>query len=324
MAIQPSHDELWPELPLAAWQPTYDTLHMWTQIVGKLRLSLAPHLNHWWQVPLYLSARGLTTSPIPYGERFFEIVFDLTGHNLFVHESSGRTKALPLVSRSVASFYDELQLALRALDLDTHIWPVPVEFPETIPFDEDQQHATYDPLWANRCFRVLLQADAALKEFSARFQGKQSPVHFFWGSFDLASTRFSGRPAPERPNADRINREAYSHEVMSFGFWPGTPGASDAAFYAYAVPEPPGFAAAQISPAQAAYSEPLHEFLLPYDQVRREAAPRERILEFCQSAYDAGASLGHWDRANLDRPPLPTLRGPGAEEHPPLHPGAGP
>ncbi len=319
MAHSRSHEESWPELPIEAWGSTCDTLHMWTQIVGKTRLALSPFLNHWWQVPLYVSARGLTTSPIPYGERFFEVIFDLNGHNLFIHTSEGRTKALPLLERSVASFHEEYFRALRALDLDVHIWNMPVEVPDPIPFDEDEEHASYDPLWANRFFRALLQADALLKRFASGFQGKQSPVHFFWGSFDLAGTRFSGRPAPPRPGADRINREAYSHEVASFGFWPGRSGVCDAIFYAYAAPEPGGFASAKAAPASAGYLEPLREFVLPYEQVRRSATPGEDVLAFFQSVYEAASSAG-WDKQALDRLPRPAQAAKGGGEHPPVHP----
>jgi hypothetical protein len=293
--------EAWPELPLAEWLGTRHTLHMCTQVVGKVKLALAPSQNHWWQVPLYVTPRGLTSGPVPYGERSLELTFDLVDHELVIHTSEGRLKALPLLPRSVATFYDEVMLALRALDVEVRIWRMPVEVPEPIPFDEDNLHTEYDPTWANRFWRVLLQTDAALRVFAGDFQGKASPVHFFWGSFDIAYTRFSGRPAPERPGADHVTREAYSHEVMSFGFWPGGGVVDDAAFYAYAIPEPDGFSAARVAPAAARYVPELSEFILPYGAVRTSAAPRDALLAFFRSTYDAGATLGGWDRDALER-----------------------
>lgn len=310
----------WPALALADWQPTCETLHMWTQIVGKVRLALSPPMNHWWQVPLYVSARGLTTSPIPYGDRTFEILFDFVEHDLYATASDGQRKAMPLVSRPVSDFYAELMKLLAAMGIDVHIWRVPVEVPDPVPFDEDRVHASYDPEYATRFWRVLMESDEVLKEFAGRFQGKQSPVHFFWGSFDLAQSRFSGRRAPERPGVDRITREAYSHEVASFGFWPGRAGVSDAVFYAYAAPEPPGFRETRVRPAAAFYHPQLSEFLLPYESVRQSRSPRETLLDFCQSTYDAAATLGGWDRASLDREPKAAPVGPGASEHPPEHP----
>jgi hypothetical protein len=291
----------WPALPLSEWRATRDTLHMWTQIVGKVKLALAPPQNHWWQVPLYVSARGLTTSVMPCGDGTVEILFDFVDHDLIVTASDGRVKAMPLVPRSVASFYQELIAVLRALDVKAHIWPMPVEVREPVPFDRDEVHASYDPDFANRFWRILLQADAALEAFAGRFQGKQSPVHFFWGSFDLAGTRFSGRHAPERPGADRITREAYSQEVMSFGFWPGGDVVEEAAFYAYAAPEPAGFREASPRPDDARYVPELGEFILPYRAVRESGAPRETVLEFFQQTYEVGSTLGRWDRSALDR-----------------------
>ncbi len=316
-------EESWPPLPLDAWRDTRDTLHMWTQIVGKVRLALAPHLNHWWQTPLYVSARGLTTSAIPYGDLSLELRFDLVDHNLRVETSDGRRRVLPLVPRTVRSFYEELMSALHALDVDVHVWRMPVEVQDPIPFDEDEEHDAYDAEAAHRFFRVLARCDQVLKAFAGRFVGKQSPVHFFWGSFDLASTRFSGRPAPERPEADRITREAYSHEVLSFGFWPGGVTQAGAAseepvLYAYAAPEPAGFRDAAVEPAGARYDPSLANFLLPYELARTSAAPGETVLAFCESVYDAGARLGRWDRAALDARPLPG--GPGADEHLGVHP----
>ena len=311
--------EAWPALALSAWQPTRDTLHMWTQIVGKVKLALAPPQNHWWQVPLYVSARGLTTAAVPCGDRTMEILFDLVDHDLVVTVSDGGVKAMPLVPRSVASFYLELMSVLRALGVSAHVWPMPVEVRNPIPFDRDEVHCSYDAAAAHRFWRALLQADGLLRTFAGRFQGKQSPVHFFWGSFDLACTRFSGRPAPERPGADRITREAYSQEVMSFGFWPGGEVVEDAAFYAYAAPEPNGFRDANPHPA-ARYVPELSEFVLPYAAIREAEAPRESALDFFQRTYDVGSTLGRWDRASLDRPWTPSA--PRAGAHPPVHPGS--
>jgi hypothetical protein len=293
---------------------------MWTQIVGKVRLALAPSMNQWWQVPLYLSARGLTTSPIPYGERTFDVSFDLLDHNLYIHASDGRRKAMPLVARPVADFYAEFLRLLGALDVDVHVWPVPCEVKDPIRFDEDFVHSSYEPAQATRFFRVLLQSDIVLKEVASRFDGKQSPVHFYWGSFDLAQTHFSGRPAPPRPGADRITQEAYNEEVMSFGFWPGTAGACDAAFYAYASPEPAGFKNRTLGVEGARYDPTLNEYLLPLEAVRASGTPHEAVLGFFQAVYEAGAALGNWDRARLDRIPLPTPAA-SAAAHPPVHPG---
>ncbi len=293
----------WPPLPLAGWRDTCETLQLWTQIVGKAKLAAAPPLNHWWQVTLRVTARGLTTGLVPHGDRGFEATFDLVAGELAVSTTEGRTRSIPLDPRPVAAFHADFLSALRDLDLDLHLWRMPVEIPDPVPFDEDRRHASYDAAAARRFLAALQRAQAALDAFAGRFQGKQSPVHFFWGSFDLASTRFSGRRAPARPGADRVTREAYSHEVMSFGFWPGTAGASDAAFYAYAAPEPDGFPLAPV-PA-GGYHAGLHEFLLPYEDARRAASPREAVLAFFQAAYDAGARLGRWD-PELDRPWRPS------------------
>jgi hypothetical protein len=292
--------ESWPALPLAEWRETRDTLHMWTQIVGKIRMALGPPVNHWWGVPLYVNARGLTTSPIPYDGGVLEMQFDFIAHTLTAQTSAGGVKTLALRPRTVADFYAELMAALRALGVTVKIWPMPVEIPNPIRFDQDRVHASYDPEYANRFWRVLVCADTAFKEFRARFTGKSSPVHFFWGSFDLAVTRFSGRRAPERPGADAMTREAYSHEVISVGFWPGTADI-DAVFYSYAAPEPKGFAQAPVVPAAASYNTQLSEFLLPYESARSELSPREAVLGFAQSTYDAGATLGNWDRKALER-----------------------
>ena len=293
--------ESWPALPLEAWQDTRDTLHMWTQIVGKVRLALSPLINHWWEVPLYISARGLTTSAIPYDRGVCEAEFDFIDHNLVIRTSEGSVKTLPLAPRSVAAFYKEFMAALASLGIKVEIWHMPVEVPNPIAFDQDLQHASYDAEYVTRFWRVLVLVDAIFTEFRSRFIGKNSPVHFFWGSFDLAVTRFSGRRAPEREGADRIAREAYSHEVISAGFWPGGGDVTGAAFYAYAAPEPPGYAQSLVGPKKAFYHPQLHEFLLMYDDVRLDPSPRKALLEFLQSTYEAGANLAKWDRAELER-----------------------
>ena len=274
---------------------------MWTQIVGKVRLALSPPLNHWWQVPLYVNPIGLTTSAIPYDRGIFEVQFDFLHHQLRIQTDSGRSETIPLEPRSVAEFYRVFMDALARLGIRVKIWPVPVEIPNPIPFEKDTQHASYDRAAVERFFRALVLIDEVFKEFRCDFVGKCSPVHFFWGSFDLAVTRFSGRKAPERPGADPITREAYSHEVISAGFWPGSGEITDAAFYAYAAPEPGGFAEGKVSPSQAYYQPTMHEFLLMYDDVRQSAAPAKTLLDFLQSTYDAGANLGKWDRAALER-----------------------
>jgi len=295
--------DAWPALPLSVWTDTYATLHLWTQIVGKVRLALSPRVNHWWEVPLYVSARGLTTSAIPYSKGVFEIQFDFIDHRLDISTSSGETKHMLLVPRTVADFHAELMSTLRTLGIDVHIWNLPSEIPNAIPFDKDFTHGTYDPKYANAFWRILVSTDAVFKEFRSRFIGKVSPVHFFWGGFDLAVTRFSGRRAPDRPGADSINREAYSHEVSSVGFWPGGGDVKGAAYYAYAVPQPAGFDERAVRPPAAFYSKPMGEFLLMYDDVRAAESPRDALLDFCQSTYDAAADLGHWDRAALEKPP---------------------
>jgi len=296
-----ANPESWPGLPLDAWQDTRDTLHMWTQIVGKVRLALCPPINHWWEVPLYVSARGLTTSPIPYDRGILEVEFDFLHHNLVIQTSEGTSKTIPLAPRSVADFYKEFMAALRSLGIEAKIWPMPVEVPNPIAFDRDVQHSSYDREFATRFWRILVLLDTIFKEFRSRFIGKNSPVHFFWGSFDLAVTRFSGRRAPERQGADLITREAYSHEVISAGFWPGGGDIKGAAFYTYASPEPPGFAESPVRPASAFYHPQMHEFLLMYDDVRQSSSPKATLLEFLQSTYESGANLAKWDRATLER-----------------------
>jgi hypothetical protein len=296
--------DAWPALPLSAWADTYATLHMLTQIVGKVRLALSPRVNHWWEVPLYVSARGLTTSPIPYGKDVFEIQFDFIDHRLEVTTSRGEAKSMRLEPRTVADFRAEFFSLLKSLDIDVKIWNMPVEIPSPIRFDQDSVHCAYDPQYAHAFWRILVSVDAVLKEFRARFIGKCSPVHFFWGSFDLAVTRFSGRLAPERPGADAMTREAYSHEVSSVGFWPGGGDIKGAAFYSYAAPTPDGFGDQPVRPAAASYNQQMGEFLLMYDDVRASASPRDALLDFCQSTYDVAADLGHWDRAALERAPI--------------------
>jgi Family of unknown function (DUF5996) len=295
-------ENTWPELPLEAWKDTYATVHMWTQIVGKVRLELSPRINHWWGVPLYVNAVGLTTSAIPYRQRVFEIQFNFLEHKLTIFTCEGEQRAVSLRPQSVAAFYAEFMSVLRSLEIDVHIWPMPVEVPDPIRFDRDTKHASYDPEYAQRFWRILTLVDPVFKEFRGRFLGKHSPIHFFWGSFDLASTRFSGRRAPERQDADSITREAYSHEVISAGFWPGSGDVKSAAFYAYAAPEPPGFKTAPVRPEKAFYSQ-LGEFLLMYDDIRQSTAPQKLLMEFLQSTYEAGANLGKWPRAELERWP---------------------
>jgi hypothetical protein len=295
--------ELWPSLPLEAWRDMYATLHLWTQIVGKVRLALTPPLNHWWAVTLYVHPRGLTTGSIPYGSDSFEVAFDFLDHTLWVRGSTGGMRAMALYPRSVADFYREFLAILRSLGIDVTINSLPQEITNPVPCDEDHEHAAYDAVYATRWWRILAQSDHVLQPFRARFLGKSSPVHFFWGSFDLAVTRFSGRRAPERPGADHMTREAYSHELSSCGFWPGTPGGpvAEPAFYAYMSPELAGFAEADVQPAAASYHRELGEFILPYEAVRSNADPEAALLAFAQSAYEAGATLAGWDRAALER-----------------------
>jgi hypothetical protein len=302
MSVENIASGLWPELPLEAWRDTYATLHMWTQIVGKVRLALSPKINHWWEVPLYVTSRGLTTSPIPYDSGIFEIQFDFIHHRLVIHTNWDVERVIALSPRSVADFYREFMECLASLGIHVKIWNMPCEIPNPIPFDRDTEHASYDPEYANRFWRILVSTDEIFKEFRARFIGKGSPVHFFWGSFDLAVTRFSGRRAPAREGADSVTKEAYSHEVISAGFWPGSGDMKGAAFYAYAAPEPAGFAEAHVRPEAAFYHSQMHEFFLMYDDVRRASSPRTVLLDFLQSTYDAGASLGNWNREELERP----------------------
>jgi hypothetical protein len=296
--------ETWPSLPFEEWKETCATLHMWTQVVGKIRLAQSPMVNHWWHVPLYVTARGLTTSAMPYESSIFEIDFDFIDHQLFIRRSDGALRNLPLSPRSVADFYREVMRTLHELGMKVKIWTMPVEVENPVPFEKDQEHAAYDAEYANRFWRILLQADRVFKEFRSGFIGKVSPVHFFWGSFDLAVTRFSGRRAPEREGADAITREAYSHEVISHGFWPGGGATKAPMFYSYTTPEPAGLSKEPVSPDKAFYSTEMSEFLLPYDDVRQASSPDEALLEFMQSTYEAGARLANWDRAALERKPV--------------------
>jgi hypothetical protein len=300
----PSTD--WPDLPPSGWRDTYDTLHMWAQIVGKTRLALAPMENHWWQVALYVSARGLTTSPMPHGGISVAVEFDFLSHELIIQTSEETRRSFPLAPMTVADFFARYLAALRGLGIDPVIYASPVEVETAIPFGQDSQHAGYDRRAAQDCWRVLLNTQRVMKRFRGGFTGKQSPIHFFWGSFDLAATRFSGRRAPKHPGGvphcpDRVMVEAYSHECSSCGFWPGDGDAQQPSFYAYAYPEPEGYARRVVEPAGANYDLKAREFLLPYATLRTLPKPDEMLLRFFQTTYEAAADLGHWDRAALDR-----------------------
>lgn len=297
----------WPELPHERWGPTRDTLHMWTQIVGKVRMELTPWINHSWGVTLYLTSRGLTTGPIPYGAHTFQVEFDFVDHELVVAASDGRRHALPLRAQAVADFHHELFATLDELGVGVDIDPVPNEIEDAIPFPEDRVHDAYDPEQARRIWGALVQTDRVFRAFRARFVGKCSPVHFFWGAFDLAVTRFSGREAPEHPGGfpnlpDEIAREAYSHEVSSAGFWPGNEAMPEPLFYSYAYPEPEGFDGAAVRPPEARYSEDLGEWVLPYGAVRASGSPDETLLAFLEDCWAAAAELAGWDREGLERP----------------------
>ena len=297
-------DKFWPSLPFAEWKETAATLHMWTQIIGKIRLTQTPWTNHSWHVTLYVTGRGLTTSPIPHGLSTFEISFDFIDHQLRIDSSDGRRRAIELRPRPVADFYHAVMKTLAELELPVAINTTPNEIQDAIPFERDETHRSYDRDYANRFWRVLLQVDRVFKDFRSRFCGKCSPVHFFWGSFDLAVTRFSGRPAPPHPGGvphlpDAIAREAYSQEVSSLGFWPGGGPVPMPIFYSYAYPEPSGFAQAKVHPDSASYNPQLREFILPYDAVRTADSPDDVLLDFAQSTYDAASMLGKWDRDAL-------------------------
>jgi uncharacterized protein DUF5996 len=299
-------NDVWPALPFAEWKGTAKTLHMWTQVVGKIRLSLTPWTNHSWHVTLYVTARGLTTSPIYFGSRVLEMEFDFVAHLLRIRtgEATAAEKTIPLVPKSVATFHREVMTALASLDIAVEINTTPNEVDPAIPFEQNETDAAYDPEYANRFWRVLLQTDRVFKEFRSEFCGKCSPVHFFWGSFDLAVTRFSGRRAPPHPGGiphlpDAITREAYSHEVSSVGFWPGNEMMPDPIFYSYAYPEPRGFSEAPVRPGTASYNPQLKEFVLRYDDMRKAESPDDALLDFARSTYDAASTLGNWDRAAL-------------------------
>jgi hypothetical protein len=276
---------------------------MWTQVVGKIRMRLTPLVNHWWNVPLYVTTRGLTTSRVPYGERSFEMWFDFARHQLVLETSDGMTKTLALEPMTVAEFYRRCMEVVRSAGIEVSIWTTPVEIPDPIPLEKDQVHHSYDRAPVEKLWRILMSVDGVFQVFRARFVGKNSPVHFFWGSFDLAVTRFSGRRAPERPGADEMTREAYSHEVSSVGFWPGGGTVAGPAFYSYTAPEPKGFREAKVKPNTARYDEGLGEFLVMYDDIRTGEEPSDALLAFCQSTYEAGANAAGWDREMLERVP---------------------
>ena len=296
-------DDVWPALPQPAWSGSCATLQLWTQIVGKVRLSLTPALNHTWNVTLYPTVRGLTTSPMPHGNRFLQIDFDFIEHVLILQTSDDKHATVDLGPMTVARFYQEVMAALDRLDSPVRIWRMPVEIAQAVPFDQDFTHREYDPEYVQRFWRILLQSTRVFSVFRSRFRGKVSPVHLFWGALDLACTRFSGRTAPEHPSMaglpDRVTRDAYSHEVSSCGFWPGAPGV-EALFYSYAYPEPPGYAKSAIAPDGALFNLQLGEFVLPYEQMRQSADPDSALLQFLQSTYEAAANCAHWDRTALE------------------------
>lgn len=291
----------WPSLVWDEWAATADTLHMWTQIVGKTRLALTPLQNHWWNVPLYVTARGLGTSAMPYGDDVLDIEFDFVAHELHLRLGSGQALAMKLRAQTVASFYKEYLGCLDSLGVEVKIDPMPCELAHPIRFDLDTEHKSYDAEYVQRFWQVLVEAEKVFRQFGTGFLGKVSPIHFFWGSFDLAVTRFSGRPAPPRPGADTIQREAYSHEVISAGFWPGNGGYGAAAFYCYAAPVPEKLAEAKIRPASARWDKTLGEFIFRYEDVRAEASPEAALMEFLESSYAAGADAAKWDRKALER-----------------------
>ena len=310
-----SREQIWPSLEYGAWRETCATLQLWTQIVGKVRLTLGPWINHSWGVTLYVTSRGLTTSLIPYGTLAIDMEFNFIWHELRISTTKGEERKITLQPQSVASFYREVMSKLRELGIEVRIVTMPNETLEAIPFERDEKHSAYDLEYANRFWRVLLQADRVFKEFRSRFCGKCSPVHFFWGSFDLAVTRFSGRPAPPHPGGiphlpDAITREAYSQEVSSVGFWPGNDQLPTALFYSYAYPAPDGFAEAKVKPAAASFHQQLREFILPYEDVRETESPEDAILTFAQSTYDAASTLAKWDRAAFEekKPDWPSHR----------------
>lgn len=296
-------EETWPALPYSQWRDTCATLHLWSQVVGKVALALAPPLNHCWGVALHVTARGLSTGMLPHGVRSFSLAFDFIDHALVIACTDGQTRRLPLEPRSVAEFYRALMDALQAMGLAVRIWPVAVEIPTPVRLDEDTAHASYDAVWAQRFWRILVQVDRLFSAWRCEYQGKSSPVNFFWGSFDLAVTRFSGRRAPPR-EGPAFQREAYSHEVISHGFWPGSDPVLEPAFYAYAVPQPAGLASAPVQPPEAYFHPALSEFILPYDSVRMAASPEDKLRAFLCSTWRQAAELGDWNRAELERLPV--------------------
>ena len=296
-------NDVWPALPQAAWSDTCATLQLWMQIVGKIRLELTPAINHSWNVTLYPTVRGLTTAPMPHGTRMLQIDFDFIDHALLLQTSDGNRRTILLKPMTVAAFYQQVMAALNELHTPARIWPMPVEIAQPIPFEQDHTHKAYDPEYAHRFWHILLQTTRVFAVFRARFTGKVSPIHLFWGALDLACTRFSGRTAPQHPGvpglADRVTRDAYSHEVSSCGFWPGAPG-MEPFFYSYAYPEPSGFRDSPVVPAQASFDQKMGEFLLPYEAMRQSADPNAALLQFLQSTYEAAANSAHWDRAALE------------------------
>lgn len=296
---------LWPALPLPEWKDTYETLHRWMQIVGKIRLTLSPPMNHWWNTTLYVTPSGLTTSSMTYKGQYLQIDFDFTEHTLLIRTTKGSPKTIVLEPRSVADFYHEVMRNLESLGMPITIWTTPVEVQDRTPFEKDEKHAAYDPEYAQRVWRIMAEANRVLTEFRGRFIGKVSPVHFFWGAFDLAVTRFSGRRAPPHPGAPNMARfvavEAYSHEVSSCGFWPGGGPVNEPAFYAYAYPEPQGFKDYPIQPQEAFYHKEMGEFLIPYDVVRNAKSPDDVLMTFLQTSYEAAATCAKWDRHSLER-----------------------
>lgn len=293
-------EDAWPDLPYDAWKDTYATLHMWTQIVGKVALALAPPLNHCWAIALHVTARGLVTRPLPHTGRFFTLEFDFIAHRLLIRTSEGIERAMRLEPRTVADFYDELMALLRDMSLGVKIWSMPVEIPSPIRFEQDTVHASYDPIFANRFWRIIGRLSELFTEARCSFVGKCSPAHFFWGSFDLALTRFSGRSSPV-PSGPAFVRDAYSHEVISHGFWPGSGPLLEPALYAYAVPDPPGLKEAKVRPDAAYFHQELGEFILPYSAVRNSKSPETAIREFVNSTYERSADLAKWDRPMLER-----------------------
>ena len=296
---------LWPALPLPEWKDTYETLHRWMQIVGKIRLTLSPPMNHWWNTTLYVTPSGLTTSSMTYKGQYLQIDFDFTEHILLIRTTKGSPKTIVLEPRSVADFYHEVMRNLESLGMPITIWTTPVEVQDRTPFEKDEKHAAYDPEYAQRVWRIMAEANRVLTEFRGRFIGKVSPVHFFWGAFDLVVTRFSGRRAPPHPGAPNMARfvavEAYSHEVSSCGFWPGGGPVNEPAFYAYAYPEPQGFKDYPIQPQEAFYHKEMGEFLIPYDVVRNAKSPDDVLMTFLQTSYEAAATCAKWDRHSLER-----------------------